>query len=637
MSWERPKTIKLYLSPPEADRLITVWPDFKVISKKNQPDKEVPNNDSFKKVPNDDSFGIHFILGVSAKALDWQKTKFIVREDGIPVQTLISNFNDFSLKLESFCNFDAFPHTFIKLTVKNNSGIKNKFVFGIMPRLASSSLLYGLGGDFYSSYNPMLEHWDMAANSWELKDNFLEDGNKAISFNTPQEAAYKWVERNKNNIIAKNYLEFSAGFEKNESKEFYFLMSHKGYVEINKYEYDGNFNETVSKWREELDKIIIRPKTSDKKIQTMFNSLVCQCLQMFAVANDGLVRPRQGGKYHGAYSVEAFEFLSALDRIGLSSWAKKGYDFFSNYQIKKGDDRGKFFAGIGMVQWMSYTAGVLYGLAYHLQKQGSKEYFKKWKPVAMEGINWVERQRNKMKKNRKELGYGLLPSGIVHDWGTNGQYWSFTDGITYMALKEMAKAFKKFNDPLAVKLKKITKDYENSLKNTLKKVLAPQKNRREIFIPNVLGVKEAYPPQGPYFCDGPAILIRAGIIDSKSDVFKKIEKYFINRGWMKNGLTGLMTDCLLQQSFQGDKWAGHTWYVNFPDMVWFYAWLKRGEKKKAKKTLDAQLKYAMSPEYYMVERYADNDPAFCPWQPNASANGRTIMMLLDFYGQKRRG
>lgn len=31
---------------------------------------------------------------------------------------------------------------------------------------------------------------------------------------------------------------------------------------------------------------------------------------------------------------------------------------------------------------------------------------------------------------------------------------------------------------------------------------------------------------------------------------------------------------------------------------------------------------------------ADADPAFRPWQPNASANGRTLMMLLDSFGER---
>ena len=43
----------------------------------------------------------------------------------------------------------------------------------------------------------------------------------------------------------------------------------------------------------------------------------------------------------------------------------------------------------------------------------------------------------------------------------------------------------------------------------------------------------------------------------------------------------------------------------------------------------AQINYAMTDEYYMIERHDDSDPYFLPWSPNASANGRTLMMLMD--------
>ena len=42
------------------------------------------------------------------------------------------------------------------------------------------------------------------------------------------------------------------------------------------------------------------------------------------------------------------------------------------------------------------------------------------------------------------------------------------------------------------------------------------------------------------------------------------------------------------------------------------------------------IKYSMSKEYIMLERFMDNDKYFCCWQPNASANGRTLEMLLDW-------
>ena len=40
-------------------------------------------------------------------------------------------------------------------------------------------------------------------------------------------------------------------------------------------------------------------------------------------------------------------------------------------------------------------------------------------------------------------------------------------------------------------------------------------------------------------------------------------------------------------------------------------------------------RYAMSDEYYMLERYHMRDPWYTPWTPNASCSGRMINMLLD--------
>lgn len=624
MAWERPKTIKLYLSSPEAKRLITLWPEFKIVNKKMEPVKDEP----------DDDFGIHFIFGAAAKALNWKDTKFRVREDGIPVHILLAEHEGFSLEMESFCNFGAEPYTFVKVLVKNSSKSKKQFKFGVMARQAKMNLLNAISGDFYDSYFPMLEQWDMAKNIWTLKNNYLDGGKKCVSFSVPVGADVKWVAQNKKNMFAKTYTEFSASYEKAETKEFYFLLSNTGNEDICKYEYEHNKKEMVSKWQKELAKITVRPNTKDKKIQAMYNSLICQCIQMFAVANDGFVRPRQGGQSNGVWSVEASEFLIALDRIGLSSWSQKGLEFFSHYQVKKGNDKGKFFS-VGAPNWMSYTAGVLTGLSYHLGYQNSKEYFKKWREIALESVNWVERQRSKTKNAKQKLGYGLLPAGMGNDWHIVGQYWSFTDALMYLGVRDMAKAFKKFNDPQAGRLKKMAKDYEACLKQVLKKLVEPQKGKKEYFLPNILGLEDVYPPLGPYLGDGPTNAIRAGIIDPKSDIFKKVENYFFNRGWMKNGLTGLMTDSFIIHDFFQDKWSGHTWYVSYSDMIWFNAWLKQGKRKKAEKTLKAQFKYAMTPEFYMQERYADNDPAFCPWQPNASANGRTLNMILDFYGEKR--
>ena len=123
-------------------------------------------------------------------------------------------------------------------------------------------------------------------------------------------------------------------------------------------------------------------------------------------------------------------------------------------------------------------------------------------------------------------------------------------------------------------------------------------------------------------------------MDANSETMEKAERYFRRRGCMRNGLTGLMNDGLIFQGHNADPWAGHTWYTSSGDKGWFFAWLKRGEHEKARQTLEAQMYYGMTDAYYMMERYADNDPYWVPWCPNASANGRLLQMLFAFYGEK---
>ena len=73
------------------------------------------------------------------------------------------------------------------------------------------------------------------------------------------------------------------------------------------------------------------------------------------------------------------------------------------------------------------------------------------------------------------------------------------------------------------------------------------------------------------------------------------------------------------------------WYVSVHENAWFNYFMRNGDRVNAKEIIDGNIKYAMTSEYYMIERYHENDPYFCPWSPNVSANGRTINMLLDYY------
>ncbi len=621
MSFDRPRTIKLYLHPPEAASLVTLWPDFKVVSKPVRADPDAPA----------DGAGARFLFGPAAQAPDWRAARFEVRADGIPIHALCAVDDDFDIRLECFCSWDRQPVTYLKLTLTNPSPAEREAVFGVMPRAGRSALLYGLAPDMYATYEPRLEHWDLLESTWRYDGARLADGARSLSLDGGAGLSARWVEHNPLNRAAKHYLECRLWLPGRASRDVVLALSDgaTGRV-IDAAEYQAQRERALARWQSELAGVTARPRLPDAEMSAMFDSLVCQSLQMLATADDGLVRPRQGGINDGVWPTEAIEYLMAFDRIGLRDAAEKGYRYLFHTQVGDGEDRGRV---VGLMKWSNDTGAALHGLAYHLAQCNDAGLFAEWRERAWLALDWIERQRARTRQDAGP-GRGLFPAGVGHDWGTRAQYWCFTDGFLCMGARAMADAFARFGDPQAEVVRAQAEDYAACLRRALEIEVEGQRGRPEVFVPNALGARDSYPPPAVYQADGPTALMRAGIIEPDSALFERVERYFASRGWMQRGLTHLMTESLFTHSpFVSDPWAGHTWYISFTDLVWFRAWLARGERDKAAQTLWAQMRYGMSDAFYMQERYADNDPAFCPWQPNASANGRLIMMLFDFYGE----
>ena len=64
-------------------------------------------------------------------------------------------------------------------------------------------------------------------------------------------------------------------------------------------------------------------------------------------------------------------------------------------------------------------------------------------------------------------------------------------------------------------------------------------------------------------------------------------------------------------------------------MQWMAAWMRAGRFDLAEQALDATLRFSVSSEYIVGERYHDANPWYFPWSPNASGSGRIIRMLFD--------
>ena len=80
---------------------------------------------------------------------------------------------------------------------------------------------------------------------------------------------------------------------------------------------------------------------------------------------------------------------------------------------------------------------------------------------------------------------------------------------------------------------------------------------------------------------------------------------------------------------------GNVYYTGVAEVNWIEAWLARGDKEKAEAYMRGVLRYNVTPEFIVSERYCSTDPWFTPWQPNASGSGRLCHLLLDYYGEKK--
>ena len=72
----------------------------------------------------------------------------------------------------------------------------------------------------------------------------------------------------------------------------------------------------------------------------------------------------------------------------------------------------------------------------------------------------------------------------------------------------------------------------------------------------------------------------------------------------------------------------HYWYTTSTEIVWQKCFLRIGRKDLADLVFDAVMRYSVTAEFYVGERYRDDTPWYFPWSPNASGSGRIVQMLL---------
>lgn len=615
--WKQPFTTKRYIHPPMAEEIVTMWPDVKFII------GEIEKNDG----PHENrGAGIKILKGAEFEEIDYKEVNYYVHPEGLPIHSFSHSFDGYDMYTEAFCTVERIPKVYIKLMFKNKALWKVSDKISFLTRTGLESNMIGINYDGYNHLNTNKYNWGLLPTNWRYENSYLTDGKYSVAFSgiesfnqewTSDKAGEVWTHRR---VLSLNF-SLTAGEEKS-----IIVVFNKG-LPIHKCDYASERKKVEDFWLAELGKIKVFPFKENKSFYKMYRTLVSNCLQMFCYpSGEDYVLPRQGGMQRGVWPTEAVWMLTALDKIGdFSLYTETAYSlFFDRLQVKNGEDKGCIAADYGVTPWASNTGSVIQMAANYMICKGREAYEKRRDDV-YNAFCWIERKRAET-KNGKFEGYGLMPPMMSCDWAEIGQVWTKTDAWTLLGYKVLAEAFEKYQDPAQKEVREAYNDYLNCMRKVFEKIIKANKSADELFLPMHLGKKSMVDPpvDGPYCIDGPNI-IYLGIAAADSKEARMIENYYINRQLFKNGLKGQMNT----NDVMG-PWAGHTWYIGFCDYMWFYIYLAQGRKAEAVEIINAHLKYAMTSEYYMVERYADNDPYFVPWLPNASENGRFIEMLCDY-------
>ena len=394
-----------------------------------------------------------------------------------------------------------------------------------------------------------------------------------------------------------------------------------------------------------------RIQVPEPMVQDVYQTLTLNNLQFLASSHDAeSCRPGQGG-YHAfstVYGWEASHYLIQMARQGYHAELCRVLDYLLTTQadstgspqaLRKGpegdisDVEGCFRPHI---HWMNETGAVLLIFAEYALASGDVQRLRADASALLKAACWIQRQRNcsrdLMPDGSKALHYGLLPKGRPHDWPIRGHF-LFSDTYTWRGLNCLAQAFAAAGLPDAGWLRQEADEYRDCILAAVRGSLKPHPCDPSVkWVPSDIYEDPAEAIKTTIFC-GPISLIGSGILDPGDELVDRIEECLRAAGCMNEHFAfrmRLMEDPELRLRQLGAA-GGHVdlYYVTFAEAPWHRVWLERGEWAKALEYFYFTLAYSVSRDLHLAqERFCPQLPWLLPWQPNASANGRILSMIL---------
>ena len=640
-TWLRPKTIRRYLHPIASERLFSLWCEGKIVfGEVNVKDFKLGSGykEGRQYYFDLESCIVWLLYSKAAEQFDFKNVKNIITEDGTPVHGLSYEIDNQIISIEALCNTLRKSTCFAKISLKNTTNQKVKDTVALLLRSGKEcELVYGTPNGYVRHEPDVKVQKKMPSTFRKLNDTSVnlddageyDDENSVIGDSTALNNQVE-IERNttysdgtrylnvkcdvNNHFDAKTgILYFDYELDANEEKNIYFSID---MGEIQDFDYEEEKQKNHEYWLNELKSLNKLPVEleNDPKTYKMLRHMVTVLLQTFAypIGEDYMIS-RQGGMMSICWPSEALFTIEALSKIGdFGKYLNPVFDTHFFVMQKESGEIGNVGA-----HWGSVTASVIFSFCKYAQS-ANKEIYDRYIKQVLAAYRWMIKVRKEVVDTNLLAG-GLFPSQNSNDWEAPMQGWTLTDVFNIFAIKELIKTTKQYGDEKLSEEIKVEHDaYVKDMKRHFKKFYDAYEGKDELKIPLMpMGDDQQLIDDGfPLIYHGRFIL--SGVIEDEKDI-RRVYNYMINHGICKDGLYGYMPYP------NGNR---HIWYMSFPDYYWHIIWTKLNEKQLARQIIDNQINYAMTDEYYMLERYEDNSPYYVPWSPNASATGRLIMMML---------
>jgi hypothetical protein len=337
------------------------------------------------------------------------------------------------------------------------------------------------------------------------------------------------------------------------------------------------------------------------------------------------LQPCQGGSGERFYvwTWEAMCMLRPMLQLGHFDKAKKAIDFIFSLQDNGCPPEGEFTSTEGAIgttgpRWANATASALALAADYYNYSHDKEFLKEYLPKMLRGGDWIlgeiRATRTPDANGSRSAVHGLMPFACATD-GDVGHIVAFTDAFTYYGLDKVVKMLKSINHERYHEFASELKQYKKDINAAIDLMIQEDGyiDRKIVLDSDKAVIRKKF----QNIC-GSQTLVFTGALDPDDKRFAKHIKYCEN-----NTNSGFFVGNMDRDIV----------YVGVGEHVWQNVYLRRGEWKKAYSILQANLKYGMTSDTFLVqERFAKNDPAYTPWQPNSSGNGRMLEMICNqFY------